>query len=520
MTKTLKSLFELYVATSTKNDKDFLSPQHTVQKHRDRNGNGDDVFTGSKVKTTKRAPEHGYDADDDVKAHISKNSVPKEQGHVREEVDLSEGKMNLSKVHQVWHSDDKDAKTFAKHYVAAMKGDHRETGPTDKDERAADDFYNRYDYKHTRHGFAGSGTTIYKDKETGHHWKVNRSPNGKTFYGTDHVINKVNSLEEEAEQIDEATAKDGYWVTDHMSKLTHDKPFRDSKEAIRHADREEDRTARVHTVSHVKGGKIKKQWQYQSHTGDASGWFPHTDYKDEDFYHAGLKEEVEQIDELSKDTMMSYRDKTAEERAALSRKRTRAETQWRNRVRSGKGLSGYKPKDALTDDEKRKLKNRMDGESRTRNKMNQFMKNEAVEQIDELSKSSVRSYLNKSDKDLDDTLLTKAGTPRPKISDEDSHRVSKRLKGGAMASKRLYTAEDTDVVESAFNRYVAGRTDAAPRKNKLEENLSVVAPKTRDAIMSIYETLSVENQDVMLDLSESIEGINELVDFVITNGEF
>ena len=131
MTKTAKELFELYVATSTKKDDEFLSPQHTVQKHADRNGNGDDVFKGTNVKVVKRAPDHGYDAGEDVKAHIKKNTVPDETGHVKEEVEQideisSHSKSQGYRVSRYGHSyidyDGQNADGPAK-YVAPVKGD-------------------------------------------------------------------------------------------------------------------------------------------------------------------------------------------------------------------------------------------------------------------------------------------------------------------------------------------------------------------------------------------------------------
>lgn len=62
-----------------------------------------------------------------------------------------------------------------------------------------------------------------------------------------------------------------YHVTDHEGNKTHKEPFKTSTAAIRHADQRETKTGRVHTVHHVKDGKIQKQWQYSdSHRGFAS----------------------------------------------------------------------------------------------------------------------------------------------------------------------------------------------------------------------------------------------------------
>ena len=117
--------------------------------------------------------------------HLAKKAMNSQKN---EEVELEEGTMRLSKVHVVHHHDHPAAKEFAKNYTAAMKGDHKEGGPNDADMKASDAFHQRYSGMRTREGFAGSGTHVYHDHKTGAKWKVDRHPNGKTFYGTDHII--------------------------------------------------------------------------------------------------------------------------------------------------------------------------------------------------------------------------------------------------------------------------------------------------------------------------------------------
>ena len=117
--------------------------------------------------------------------HLAKKAMNSQKN---EEVELEEGTMRLSKVHVVHHHDHPAAKEFAKNYTAAMKGDHKEGGPNDADMKASDAFHQRYSGMRTREGFAGSGTHVYHDHKTSAKWKVDRHPNGKTFYGTDHII--------------------------------------------------------------------------------------------------------------------------------------------------------------------------------------------------------------------------------------------------------------------------------------------------------------------------------------------
>ena len=68
MQKTLKDLFEVYRPKSP--DEQKFVDKHVTIKHKDRNGNGDDVFNASNVKTIKRKEDnHGYDSGDDEKVY-------------------------------------------------------------------------------------------------------------------------------------------------------------------------------------------------------------------------------------------------------------------------------------------------------------------------------------------------------------------------------------------------------------------------------------------------------------------
>ena len=86
-------------------------------------------------------------------------------------------------------------------------------------------------------------------------------------------------------KIDEEAAgmvKDGYYVTNQKDgNITHDKPFQDSRYAISHANRGEDKTGYVHRVHKVKNGKIDKQWEYNGGHMEG-GWEHFSDFKGDD----------------------------------------------------------------------------------------------------------------------------------------------------------------------------------------------------------------------------------------------
>jgi hypothetical protein len=102
---------------------------------------------------------------------------------------LTEATLKLNKENLV--SFDRDSEAFAKEYVVANKGDYTSGGGNSKDEKAAEMFYTKYDSKETRKGFAGSGITVFTDKESGDEYQVTISPNGKGFSGSDHSIRKM-----------------------------------------------------------------------------------------------------------------------------------------------------------------------------------------------------------------------------------------------------------------------------------------------------------------------------------------
>lgn len=104
-----------------KGDKEFVA-KHLIQKWEDRNGNGDDVFCGSKVKPADRFPHHGYtpeqsaavyeDTDCAIKKQVPKlirhiaslqvgDNEPEEGGDERP--DHETAVKNLNKKHQKFH---------------------------------------------------------------------------------------------------------------------------------------------------------------------------------------------------------------------------------------------------------------------------------------------------------------------------------------------------------------------------------------------------------------------------------
>ena len=69
MAKTLNQFLEGYLKVKNPDEQKFVD-KHVVAKHADRNGNGDEVFKGSKVKMDdRRKSRHGYNPGEDEKVY-------------------------------------------------------------------------------------------------------------------------------------------------------------------------------------------------------------------------------------------------------------------------------------------------------------------------------------------------------------------------------------------------------------------------------------------------------------------
>jgi hypothetical protein len=570
-TKTLKDLFEVYKPKSP--DEQKFVDKHVTIKHKDRNGNDDDVFKGNTKYIKRKEERKGYDVGDDekvyeetdveesyaaaskkaeasrqraiksaakayknhgdmdraikdhdlfakdaakIKAHLgeevedleelshdtlrryrmkSKSIGDNEKGDINyrakgrelagrktyggrmagiekakvmatnEEVEtLEEGMMKLSKVHIVHHHDHPAAKEFAKHYTTAMKGDHRESGPNEADEKAANAFHQRYTGVRTREGFAGSGTHIYTDHKTGAKWKVDRHPNGKTFYGTDHIISHHTGPIHESLDLEEGE------VLDTVA---------------------EDRVLRSLVA-----------------------------------YYEELGEEVliddviaiaeEMIDELSKGTLASYAGRAMND----VRNANQARIRWQNKPKDS--FTGAHPKTGETvtksskemeDEHARVAKNREKG---VRTAIKKLAKEE-VEEIEELSKKTLGNYSYKAATDLGQRGIT-AGV---KVADnkstkDDFKKMGNRQKGVAMAVKKL-TKED--VINITIEKLAPVLEDVEPLtpEERLVSKLDGLSEGHIHLLLSLFESLNEDNQTKMLSAVDTKEGIDGLIDFAIEN---
>jgi hypothetical protein len=69
--KTLKEILQLEVYEPKSPDEKRFKDKHVVVKHKDANGNDDDLFNAKNIKTVDREPKHGYNPGEDEKVYES-----------------------------------------------------------------------------------------------------------------------------------------------------------------------------------------------------------------------------------------------------------------------------------------------------------------------------------------------------------------------------------------------------------------------------------------------------------------
>ena len=150
------------------------------------------------------------------------------------------------------------------------------------------------------------------------------------------------------------------------------------------------------------------------------------------------KEEVEQIDELSKKTLGSY-----------VKKADKQQNPDLNKVRAARDSGGFKAAEKEMGDQTRKAKNRTKGVYQAIQKYS--MKNEEVEELDELKKSTLSSYIKKASGNMAGNTAVaaaQASSSMKKSSPEVKRNIANRMKGIGRAADKL-TKEETDLGEAA-----------------------------------------------------------------------
>lgn len=227
-------------------------------------------------------------------------------------------------------------------------------------------------------------------------------------------------------------------------------------------------------------------------------------------------EEVEQVDELSKETKASYMKKAG---AEIDKHYDNSKTDAR---------SAYK----------------YYGRKNTMKKI----ANEEAEQIDELSKKTLGSYIKKSTRSVVDHSVDATNADRQgeyDTADANYKKISNRIKGVNKAADKL--SEKIDMDKASMGDVIKdfqdsdapqfkGKSDKKRRamaiaakltaergskgytkEERLLARLEDVSESHKIELTSIFSKLSEENQNVFLKVCESEAGIEQMLDFAIQN---
>ena len=546
-TKTLKDLFEVYKPKSP--DEQKFVDKHVTIKHKDRNGNDDDVFKGNTKYIKRKEERKGYDVGEDEKVYeeveeidelsratigryslkaksIADNEggkdrskgrelagrkrwggtmsgVEKAKVMAKEEVEeLEEGMMKLSKVHIVHHHDHPAAKEFAKHYTAGMKGDHRETGPNEADEKASNAFHQRYSGVRTREGFAGSGTHVYTDHKTGAKWKVDRHPNGKTFYGTDHIISHVTGNIHEDFDLEEGEVLDtiaedrvlrslvAYYeelgeevLIDDIMDIAEEMIDELSKGAVeKYANKAFDQSNSI-----LKSRNLDLPKSVKKSAEDAK------ERRRKGIVSAGKRLDSDEMKKISK---------SSADRIVYNKEEVELDEKLTSKTPMGTYIKDFQKSDAP------QFKGKSQ-EKRREMAIAAKLAKEEVEDLDELSVNTLDNYRSKARKELIDA-----------DANDDNKLYNKRAKGYRAASKSVnkkLTKED--VINITLEKLAPVLEDVEPLtpEERLVSKLDGISESHIHLLLSLFESLNEDNQTKMLSTVETEEGIRGLIDFAIDN---
>lgn len=152
-----------------------------------------------------------------------------------------------------------------------------------------------------------------------------------------------------------------------------------------------------------------------------------------------------------------------------------------------------------------------------RTKLGKNTLGEDVEEIDEISKSTLASYIPKAARSATGLIAgaTAAGMSNIPSShgSEMGRTAMKRLKGIETATKKI-TKED--IINRTIEKYVPEELKYTPEERMLQR-LEGLSDRHVETLMGIFESLNTDNQNKMLMVAETQEGINSLIDFAITN---
>jgi hypothetical protein len=554
--KTLKELFEIY-RPKPKGEQDFVD-KHVVIKHKDRNGNDDDVFNGKTKPVNRKKNRQGYDAGEDEKVYEELVAAYAEKYDMTiEEVESIIEELIAEEVEEL----DELSKALLRRTGGRMLRKGLGDGPRAK--------------QHMKSANLASAK-LYPDQHKNSLIKA-----------------RVNATNEEVEDLDELSTKT---LTDYIPRAAtnmatassnytkHDMKSRPQPtiagrlsagaEQERYHGRMADKNLRTVTnrstgISRAAAKLAKEEvelgeglgtWSHEKLKSFAN--VPHGSYSPKEIsneiqrrkrngeYNANYQtEEVEELDEAGF-VVSPLAGKAIGQLAVLAAHHPAAAAGVAATGAAAYGLK--KVKDYLHD--KKAIKARREKlSSEIGNKSNQWLHSnkkdrhigdivhqelekrksvkEEVEELDEISKPALGRYIKAASQDVatrasataryaeKEDQARKAGDwdaarKNSKIADQAFNKGWKRRQHIAKAVDRL-TKED--VINRAIEKYIISEADLPTPTERLLAKLDGLSESHIDTLVTIFEGLNEDNQMKMLYTAESHEGILSLLDFAIQN---
>lgn len=485
--KTTLELFEVYRPKS-KDEQKFVD-KHVTIKHADRNGNGDDVFNATNVKTIKRSADgHGYDVGEDEKVYedveeldeLSRAILGRYSKRAKSDADNGEGK-------------DRSKSRFLagkKRWggtggIEAARVPATESVDESFDEEALDELVEAMknattSYKHytftTGPAMKGAREGAV-DHVDGHHKKATKLgvPLDSTkSYGETRLVTAKNNTTGEVSHHHVYQRAPG---TDTAKPLI----------SVRSVGREQPHTAKhQNALKSYLSGKTKLKEAFEG---------------------------LDQIDELSRGLIKNYVKKSEEDlgrsqraiAASAKRKGVSIETEYDSPAAAGQTHRQYK-RYRGQDDADYKLS----GRARVNAKEEVEVEGE---QIDEISKATAIDYFHKAQ-----DQMRRNSDPRYK----PVHRkpgvmlAKKKVEGSARINATESRLTMENIVDRTLDKYLQEEVEVPTLGVRMTRALEGVRESHVRALMGLFNSLNEENQQRMLETVEN-EGIGDLLDFAIQN---
>ena len=461
MAKTLNQFLESYLKVKNPDEQKFVD-KHVVAKHSDRNGNDDEVFKGSKVKPIDRRKDRkGYNPGEDEKVYEELKGNQHKLDHNKN------GKLDAHDFHLL-----RKKKKVAEE-VEELEELSKKTLRSYRSKRAKD----------------RAGT----HDELEYHKRMTRT------YPSDNIEDR-----EKAHAYHNALRKDIYKMSNNISRASAKiKKANEEAEQI-------DELSKETKASYMKkaGAEIDKHWD-KSKT-DARSAYKY--YGRKNTMKKIANEEVEELDELSHDTLRNYRMKAKSIADHGGKQRTQ-----------GRELAGRKS-----------YGGRMAGIEKAK-----VMAKEEAEQIDETAKIVAHLQKRYGDNIRKSHVMSAAkdfGVDSSKLAKAVRTKLGKNMLGEKLDMDKASMGDViTDFKDSNAPQFkgksqdkrramaIAAKLSAERggkplrKEEKLADLLGDLTETHRRTMLSVFDKLNEDNQKKFLEACETPDGVESMLDFSISH---